>query len=139
MKIVIDLNIFISAYLSGGIPREITKRYAKRLDTLYITDDIIDEIEKTLKKPKFKLTQSQIDGIVTGIVTYSEKVTVLPQHRVQGICRDPKDDKYIECALASQADCIISGDKDLLTLKEYNGVKFITARDFLDVTGEYDT
>ncbi|MCL2182980.1 MAG: putative toxin-antitoxin system toxin component, PIN family [Chitinispirillia bacterium] len=136
MKIVIDLNVFISAYLRGGIPREVTKRYARRLDTLYITDDIIAEIKNTLKKPKLKMTQDKIDGIIAAILTFSEKITVLPQHRASGVCRHSKDDKYIECALAAQADCIISGDNDLLTLKEYKGIKMMKPREFLDAVGD---
>jgi putative PIN family toxin of toxin-antitoxin system len=46
------------------------------------------------------------------------------------ICRDPDDDKFIECAIDAKALYIVSGDNDLLTIKEYEGIQIITAKDF---------
>ncbi len=48
------------------------------------------------------------------------------------ICRDPDDDKFIECAIDTKALYIVSGDNDLLTIKEYEGIQIITAKDFCD-------
>jgi predicted nucleic acid-binding protein len=63
-------------------------------------------------------------------------VTVSPTRRIMGVCRDPNDDKYIECAIAAGAGYIISGDRDLLVLKEYGGVKIVNARDYLNIVEE---
>jgi hypothetical protein len=69
--------------------------------------------------------------MVTRIESIGENITVLPKHRVKGVCRDSKDDMYLECAVAATADYIISGDRDLLDLKEYGGVKIVSAREYL--------
>ncbi|MDR2577261.1 MAG: putative toxin-antitoxin system toxin component, PIN family [Chitinispirillales bacterium] len=49
------------------------------------------------------------------------------------LCRDHTDNKFIECAITAGADCIITGNKDLLVLKEYNGIKIITAKEYLEI------
>ena len=48
-----------------------------------------------------------------------------------GVCRDPNDDKFLELALSGGADCIVSGDKDLLVLHPFRGVPIVTPRDFV--------
>jgi len=135
MKIVIDANMFISALIWDGIPETVVNRAADRSDTLFISDAILDEIDRTLRKPKFGRSEDHVVSFVAYIKKIGKKVTVSPKHRITGICRDHSDDKYIECALAAGADYIISGDRDLLDLKEYGGVKIVNARDCLDVAG----
>jgi predicted nucleic acid-binding protein len=51
---------------------------------------------------------------------------------LHGICRDPKDDMVLECAESSGADLIVTGDKDLLAVSEYKGIRILTPRAFLD-------
>jgi putative PIN family toxin of toxin-antitoxin system len=133
MKIVIDTNIFISALLGGKNQLAITQRAARGLDTLFITDDTINELEDVLGRPGFHLSKAEVERRIRSIEGYGRKVAVLPEHKAAGICRDPKDDKFLECALAAGADCIITGDKDLLVLKEYRGTRMITVKDYLDI------
>jgi len=53
-----------------------------------------------------------------------------------GVCRDPKDDMVLECALQAAAQYIVSGDRDLLVLGEYAGIAIVTPRSFLNIVGE---
>lgn len=56
--------------------------------------------------------------------------------KISGICRDPKDDFILECAVTGNADVIVTGDKDLLSLGSYGSIRILTARQYLDsVTG----
>ena len=55
-------------------------------------------------------------------------------HEVQGACRDPKDDHVLECAKKAHAHLIISGDQDLLSLKTFEGIEIVTARQFVERT-----
>jgi len=135
MKIVLDANVFVSAFFRGGLPRSVTNRYAQKLDTLFISGEIIDEIKHALSMSKFKLNKRQLDGIIENIERHGRMVVIFPKHRVTGVCRDPDDDMYLECALAAGADYIITGDRDLLDLKEYGGVKIVNARSYLDIVG----
>jgi uncharacterized protein len=133
MKTVLDANIFVSALLRGGNPLAVTQRAARGLDKLFFTDAIINEVERVLKKPKLHLGEYDVKRIVTRVEHIGKKVSISPQRRVKGVCRDPKDDMYLECAIAAGADYIISGDNDLLVLKEYGGVKIVNARSYLDI------
>jgi len=135
MKTVLDANIFISAIFWDGNPLAVTQRAARGLDNLFFTDDIINEVERVLGKPKLHLGEYDIKRIVMRVEHIGKKISISQQHRVKGICRDPKDDMYLECALAAAADYIITGDSDLLDLKEYGGVKIVNARSYLDIVG----
>jgi len=135
MKIVLDANVFVSAYLWFGCPYQISLRYVQMLDTLFISDDILDELRRVFKKPKFGLNKKRFDCIMESIETNGQKVIVAAEHQAEDICRDPSDDIYLECALAAGADYLISGDNDLLTINEYGGIKIVNARDYLDIVG----
>jgi uncharacterized protein len=135
MNVVVDANIFISGIYRGGNPRKVLNTLIDGIGTLFITDEIIDEIEFVLKKPKFDLTVKEVKHWITEIEGLGKKVIVSPKYRVTNVCRDRDDNKYLECALAANADYIITGDRDLLDLKEYGGVKIMNARDYLDIVG----
>ncbi|MCL2183670.1 MAG: putative toxin-antitoxin system toxin component, PIN family [Chitinispirillia bacterium] len=132
MRIVLDINTLLSAFFWRGLPRAVFDRVADGFDTLFITGDIIDEIESVIKRPKFDGKEDRKEALVADIRKYGQKASVSPQHRAAGACRDAADDKILECALAAKADCIITGDKDLLVLKAYNGIKIMTAKEYLD-------
>jgi uncharacterized protein len=123
MKTVLDANVIVSASVWGGNPRKVIARFSDGLDTLFITADIVDEVEDVLRRPKFGLSSEEAELRIAEIEELGSKVVVSPERRITGVCRDPKDDMYLECALAAGADYIISGDSDLLSLKEYGGVK----------------
>jgi putative PIN family toxin of toxin-antitoxin system len=132
MKIVLDINTLISAFFWRGVPRTVFDRVTDGLDTLFITVDMIDEIDGVIKKPKFDAKENRKEALVNDIRKYGQKVSVSSQHKAAGACRDVTDDKIFECALAAKADYIITGDKDLLVLKEYGGIRIVTAKEYLD-------
>lgn len=53
---------------------------------------------------------------------------------VSGVCRDPKDDFILECAAKANADLIVTGDKDLLSLNSFGTIKIVTPRQYMDRT-----
>jgi uncharacterized protein len=60
------------------------------------------------------------------------RMTVVPASRLESpVCRDPDDDNILAAAISGKCDCIITGDKDLLVLKQYEGIDIFTPRDFL--------
>jgi putative PIN family toxin of toxin-antitoxin system len=133
MKVVLDSNIFISAFTRSGKPDAVFERIAEELDILFITDDIVSEIEGVLKRAKFDLSDEKVEQRIAMIEKFGKKVVITPKHRATGVCRDPKDDKFLECAHAAGVDYIITGDKDLLVLKEYCGAKIITVNEYLKI------
>jgi uncharacterized protein len=135
MRVVLDTNVIVSAAVWGGNPSKIIKRVADGLDKLFITEDIVDELEDVLRRPMFGLSSEEAELRIAEIEELGKKVAVSPERRITGVCRDSDDDIYLECALAANADYIITGDRDLLDLKEYGGVKIVNARGYLDIVG----
>ena len=129
-KIVIDTNIYISAIFWGGKPRAIVDLGRSGEVLIFTSSEIEDEIEKKLKT-KFGLSNEESEQILIDFSTFTIPVEV--SQRISVIDDDPDDDKFIECAVASQAGFVVSGDKHLLDLEEYEGINIIKAADFLSV------
>lgn len=83
-----------------------------------------------LSRPKFGLKQETIDKITRYIYQFSE--FVVPEEGIRFIEEDPKDDKFLEAAIAGSVDFIVSGDKHLLALKKFRAIPIISGREFLD-------
>jgi putative PIN family toxin of toxin-antitoxin system len=135
MKIVIDNNIYISAFKSGGKPYDVFKRAVDGFDTLFFTSAILVEVEEVLGRPKFKFGADRLQRAIQYIKKYGNEIPVLSHHKAPvDACRDPDDIKYLECADAAKADYIVSGDKHLLEMGEYKGIKIVNANDYLEIT-----
>ena len=131
MKIVLDANIFISALFWGGNPKKVLERAINKTDELYISKEILEEIEDVIGRPKFHAEKEKIEYIIKSIEDISEKIT--SKIKIKKGSRDIKDNKYIECAMTADADYIISGDIHLLELKQYKKIKIVTAKEYLDI------
>ena len=131
MKIVLDANIFISSFFWGGNPRMIIKRIISRIDELFITKEILDEIEEVLERPKFHVDKNEIYYYINSLEEIGNKI--VPHKRIKNASRDKDDNKYLECGITAGADYIISGDTHLLELKEYNNIKIVTAKNYLEI------
>lgn len=133
MKIVLDANIFISSLFWGGNPRLVLERAIKKTDELYITKEILDELEDVLGRPKFHAGKNEIEYFIKSIEEIANKIAA--RNKIKKGSRDITDNKYIECGIAANADFIISGDTHLLEIKEYNKIKIVTAKEYLELIG----
>ena len=129
MRVVIDTNVFVSSFF-GGLPRKIVDLWKQGGVTWCISRDILNEYMAVLvrmgltgEKEMAELLQLFGKGVN---VLFAANPPVL-----KIVQRDPDDDKFIECAVALKAQCIVTGDKDLLVIKEYAGIAFRTPREFL--------
>ena len=127
MKIVIDTNVLISAVFFGGNPRKIIEAVADDDFHAFATPAIIEEyceiVDEIVKRKQGRLNQRILSPLI-------EKLSVIETVSTIKISRDPDDDKFIECAIDAGAIYIISGDKDLLDIGEYQNVQIITAQEF---------
>ena len=130
MKIVLDANIFVSSFFWGGNPKIIVERVISGIDELFITKEILDEIEDVMRRPVFHADNDRINYFINSIEEIGNKIT--PQKSVINGSRDSTDNKYIECGITVNADYIISGDIHLLELKKYKSIKIVTAKEYLD-------
>jgi uncharacterized protein len=128
-RVILDTNIVISSALGGALVF-IFEKWTEEKFTVVVTTDILKEYLDVINRPKFKLPQETIDGITRFIYEFSE--FVVPEEKIRIIESDPKDDKFLEAAIAGKVDTIVSGDQHLLSLKEFRGIPIMTAREFMD-------
>ncbi len=127
MKIVIDTNVVISGIFFGGKPRKIIEAAADKKIFACASPEIISEYYEIIIEME-KRGQGHFNRRV--LVPLISGMEIIKPHSSIKICRDPDDNKFIECAADAGALYIISGDKDLLDIQEYNGIDIITAGDF---------
>jgi putative PIN family toxin of toxin-antitoxin system len=127
-KIIIDTNIFISAFGWGGRPLEVVKLLEKKEIRNCISEEIFNELFVTLSYPKLSFPLKLQIEILEFVLAYSDFYT--PKENLK-LTPDPKDNKFIECALTADAKFIITGDKSFLSMKQFKGIKIITPEDFL--------
>jgi putative PIN family toxin of toxin-antitoxin system len=130
MKLVLDTNIFISSFFWGGNPRKIMTRIIDGKDTLYVCNEILNETHFVMARPKFNVTYRLINHFINSIEEIANRVII--SGTIQGVCRDSDDDKILECAVIGNVDFIISGDRDLLSLKEFQGIPVISAAEYIN-------
>lgn len=127
LKLVLDTTTIVSAFFWEGNEAELFRRIEIGKANLYISSEILKEIEEVIKRPKFsavmKEAQLTPDQIMQKIVSLS--YLVLTAKTDVNVCRDKKDNKFLECAETAQADYIVSGDEDLLSLKEYKRIPIV--------------
>ena len=133
MRVVIDTGVLLSALIRRqGTPGEILRLLRDgRFTVIYTTVIMIEIIEVLGRDPfrtKYQIESEDITTLVNLIRLRGELVNPL---RKVTICRDPKDDKFLEAALAGQADAIVSGDADLLVLNPFEGISILRPAEFL--------
>ncbi|MDI6602973.1 MAG: putative toxin-antitoxin system toxin component, PIN family [Patescibacteria group bacterium] len=128
IKVVLDTNIFISALFWKGAPHQIFKKVLRGAILNSISPQILEEIKERLLY-KFKVPPEKVKEFLEIIVFNSE--IVYPKKKLNIIKKDSSDNKILECALEAKASFVISGDKHLLEVKEYKGIKIISPKKFL--------
>jgi len=133
VKVVFDTNVWISIFMEKRLRDEFLR--TKQALIVYVSEEIALEVSKVLQYPQVadvlrKIGIQEKDALRI-LDANSKKVE--PKLRVHVINKDPEDDKILECALATGADIIVSGDKHLLELGKFKKTKILTPREFFDV------
>ena len=132
MRIIVDANVVISAALSKFSVPFLALALVLDSHTNLISEKTFEELKVTLYQPKFDkyfFSDDTRPEILETILQYS--LVIIPGITVT-LCRDPNDDKYLELAHSGKADCIITGDPDLLELNPFENIPIITPKEFLD-------
>lgn len=129
-KVLLDTNILISALGWNSKPREIFLKCIANELKLITSAEQIDELRRVMDYPKFHFTEEQKESFISIILEVAEMVEITGKVKI--IKDDPDDDLIIETAIVGRADYIVSGDPHLLNLKEFAGIKIVTAKEFLE-------
>ena len=128
--VVLDTNIFISAVLYKGTFFKVFQLcMVKNEISIAISPELLAELIGKLKY-KFGITNQTLENLQA--VIESGALYVLPEYKTQ-ICRDADDNAIIDLAICARAGFIVTGDKDLLTIKTYKKIKILTPAEFLDM------
>ena len=129
MRLVLDTNVLVSAFLWGGIPGRLIELAGEKEIDLYTSRALLAELSEVLRRRKFikpiQTTGFTAAEIVKHYQRLAHRITV--RQLTHRISRDADDDQVLACALAAKADFIVSGDKDLLTLKVFQEIPIMTA------------
>jgi uncharacterized protein len=133
MRAVIDTGVFVSALLrkqgtTGAVLRALRDGRFTALYSTEIVVEIIDVLGRANFRTKYHIEPDDITALVNLIRLRGE--LVIPARKVTA-CRDPKDDKFLDVALATQTDCIVSGDSDLLDLNSFEDIPILRPAEFL--------
>ena len=130
MKIVLDTNVFISGIFFGGPPSQILQSWRKSQIKIVLTEQILEEYQRVSEELSAKYPSINIEPIIELFTIFGEFVET--KGITETICEDPDDNKFIECAIASQSKLIVSGDKHLLKISGYKKIEVLKPRDFID-------
>lgn len=136
-RVVLDTVIFIRALLnphgfSGRLLFEYLNDYS-----LVLSSQLIEEILEVLGRKeiieRFHLRQTNLPEAMARLIKSIGGAEIIEIDKIPAISRDPKDDKFLATARAANTDYLISADKDLLDLREYEGIEIIDAETFLQI------
>ena len=130
LTVVLDTNILVSALLFHGELSKIVDLWKKGSILPVFTRETFAEFREVLHYPRFSLREDEMKAILEDeVLPFFEAVEI--KNQIEMVCRDSHDDKFIACAIAAQADYIVSGDEDLLVLKKHRQIKIISVSEFL--------
>ena len=127
---VIDVNVFISAFLfTNSKPRQALDK-AQDLGMILLSNSIFMELVEVINRTKFNryLSPERKQKLISDL---TETSLFIEPNIIINECRDTKDNKYLELAITGKAECIITGDQDLLVLNPFRKIKIITPQEFL--------
>lgn len=141
MRAVIDTNILVRALIMPhGTVGPVLQRLRYAEYTLLYSQPLLEELTDVLNRPRIRdrygLSEADITTVLRLILLRGE--AVMPTTPITA-CRDPKDNKFLEVAVAGQADVLVSGDEDLLVLHPFESIPIISPAEFLRRLDERDT
>lgn len=132
-RVVFDTNVALSALLWRGTPHSVLLEMRYRPILLFSSRFLLDELAGVLARSKFDPIFALRETSRAELVRqYTVLVRLVSPVRIPDIIKnDPTDNQVLACALAADADVIVSGDRHLLSLSAYAGVEILSAKDFL--------
>lgn len=134
MRVVIDTNVVVSRFLAPtGTPARIFAQWQRNAFELVVSEGTLAELEQVLGyeriRSRHQMSQEEIHAAINGFRRFAVLVQVA--ERLEVVREDPEDNKFLECAVAGNAEYIVSGDAHLLHLREYRGIHILSPAAFL--------
>jgi putative PIN family toxin of toxin-antitoxin system len=128
VRVVFDTNIFISAFaIPGSLAEKAMLKIIEGGDILVLSKEIINEVLSVLSS-KFSRDK---EGLSHVAVILSELGELAKPTQKISIFKDDPDNRILECAIHGKADALVTGDKEMLRLREYSGIKIISLKEYI--------
>ena len=130
-RLIVDVNAWISSLLSPGFNDRLAIVFSSRYQ-LMVSEQLLRELDRTVHKPHLakRIGQANYESLVSQLRVRAELVEVLS---VVDACRDPKDNYLLALAKDGDADYLITGDLDLLTMEQFEKTKIVKLSDFVEL------
>ncbi len=129
-KVVLDTNILISASFWKGNPYKVLRKCIDMEIEIFCSQEILDEYARVLKID-FEMYENEILFRINFFL--GAMILAYPKEEISEIKEDESDNRILELAVESGSKIIVSGDKHLLSVKEFRGIKILSAKEFLDL------
>ena len=130
MRVILDTNVFVSGVFFRGPPYEILESWRDGKVQLVVSPEILEEYQRVGEVLAKQFSKVEL-GPVIDLLAVEAKLVLSPRLPEQ-VCTDPDDDKFLACALTSKTKFVISGDKHLLGVSSYRGIRIIRPRKFVE-------
>jgi len=131
IKVVIDTNVYLSGIIFGGSPRKVLELAKDKRIKAFSSPSLLLEVSQKLNK-KFSWSEEKVKTVLKAISKITEVVE--PKIKLKVVKEDPSDNKILQCAVVAKVNYIITGDKHLLKLKEYQGISKLVSREIKILT-----
>lgn len=133
MEVVFDVNILVSSLISKGKPRELWLKAVSGEFQLVLSRRIVEEFVEVISRPKFQRYLGERD-VLDFLEALSTRARIVrTRSRLRIIREDPEDNSILAAAYDGRADYIVSGDRHLLGLREFEGIKIVTVERILEL------
>lgn len=142
MRIVLDVNVIISSLITkrdDSPPVKIVQSVLNGEITLCVSEPFLEELKRVLNRPKIrkllvKTASEEVDLFIRMLSSFTYHPKHLPEVVISEL-RDPNDAYLLATAEVMNADAIITGDQDLLVLRQYKGIPICSPRTWVEMTG----
>lgn len=129
LRVVLDTNVYVSAFVFGGPPLEILRLGVRGYVAVFVSAPILEELQTVLRR-KFEWPTSDLREVLDAIDALGSLAR--PREALAVVKDDEPDNRILECAVEAEAHVIISGDRHLRTLGAYRRIAIMSPREFLD-------
>lgn len=130
MRIVLDTNVLLSGIFFGGVPGRILDAWRYGEITLLISPQILEEYRRVVNTLTERYGELEVLPILSLLAVEADVIDA--PELSEPVSRDPADDKFLACASAGGAAVVVSGDDDLLSLREWHGIEILSPRSFVE-------
>jgi len=141
MIVVLDTNVVVSRYLSStGSPAEIMRRWEMRAFEVVVSPPILAEYDRVLRYSHIRRVHGLDDPAIATVVRRlrTSATVVEPVERLT-VVHDESDNRFLECAIEGEADLIVSSDRHLLSVGEYQGIRVLSPAAFVALLNSVHT